>query len=79
MFDRPVYERGAMTLHALRGAIGDEAFFRLLTEWPTRRAGEDVTTEEFVVLAEGVSGQRLDGLFTTWLATPTKPAGLPGT
>jgi hypothetical protein len=32
-----------------------------------------------VALAEEVSGQQLDGLFTTWLATPTKPAGLPGT
>jgi aminopeptidase N len=79
IFDRPVYERGAMTLHALRGAIGDEAFFRLLTEWPARQAGKNVTTEEFVALAEEVSGQQLDGLFTTWLATPTKPAGLPGT
>ncbi len=79
LFAGAVYDRGAMTLHALRGAIGDEAFFRLLTEWPTRQAGENVTTEEFVALAEEVSGQQLDGLFTTWLATPTKPAGLPGT
>jgi aminopeptidase N len=79
ILDNAVYDRGAMTLHALRGAIGEEAFFRLLTEWPTRQAGENVTTEEFVALAEEVSGQQLDGLFTTWLATPTKPAGLPGT
>jgi hypothetical protein len=78
MFDKPVYDRGPMTLHALRGAIGDEAFFRLLTEWPTRQAGENVTTEEFVVLAEEVSGQRLDGLFTPGSRCPRSPPGCRG-
>ena len=30
LFGTPVYDRGAMTLQALRGKIGDEVFFRLL-------------------------------------------------
>ena len=30
LFDPPVYQRGAMALHALRLRIGDEAFFALL-------------------------------------------------
>ena len=33
MFDDRVYKRGALTLHALRGLIGDENFFALLREW----------------------------------------------
>ena len=32
LFDPPVYQRGAMTLHALRVRIGDAAFFRLLKD-----------------------------------------------
>jgi aminopeptidase N len=73
LFDEAVYVRGAMTVHALRTAIGDEAFARLLPAW-TERAGRGVTTAEFVALAEEVSGQQLDALFTTWLDTPAKPA-----
>jgi aminopeptidase N len=74
LFDAAVYVRGAMTVHALRTAIGDEAFARLLRAW-TEPAGRGVTTDEFVALAEEVSGQELDALFTTWLDTPAKPAG----
>ena len=36
MFDDRVYKRGALTLHALRGRLGDEKFFALLRDWTTR-------------------------------------------
>ncbi len=73
LFDEAVYVRGAMTVHALRTAIGDEAFSRLLPRW-TERAAQPASRAEFVALAEEVSGQELDELFTTWLDTPNKPA-----
>jgi aminopeptidase N len=73
LFDQAVYVRGAMTVHALRTEIGDEAFTRLVRAW-TERAGRGVTTAEFIALAEEVSGRQLDALFTTWLDTPRKPA-----
>jgi aminopeptidase N len=73
LFDEAVYVRGAMTVHALRTAIGDEAFSRLLPRW-TERAAQPASRAEFVALAEEVSGQELDELFTTWLDTPSKPA-----
>ena len=38
LFDPPVYQRGAMTLHALRVRIGDAAFFRLLKAWVSANA-----------------------------------------
>jgi aminopeptidase N len=40
----------------------------------TRHGGGNVTTSQFVALAERVSGRRLDGFFRTWLFTPAKPA-----
>lgn len=76
IFDEAVYVRGAMTLHALRTTVGDEAFLRILPGWAATRAGKNVTTADFVAFAEEVSGQELDALFTTWLATPEKPVGL---
>ena len=33
MFDDRVYKRGALTLHALRRAVGDGRFFALLRAW----------------------------------------------
>ncbi|CAN7233503.1 M1 family aminopeptidase [Knoellia sp. LjRoot47] len=77
LFDGPIYDRGAMTLHALRLEVGDAAFFRLLTRWTSSQAGGNVRTDEFVSLAERVTGRQLDDLFTTWVFTGAKPAGLP--
>jgi aminopeptidase N len=76
LFEIPVYWRGAMTLHALRLQIGDDAFFRLLRRWVSTQAGGTVTTAEFIALAERVSGQQLDELFDVWLYSPIKPPGI---
>jgi predicted metalloprotease with PDZ domain len=77
LFDGAVYDRGAMTLHQLRLAVGDDDFFRILRKWAQSREGDNVTTDEFIGLAERISGQDLDELFDTWLFTPAKPE-LPG-
>jgi aminopeptidase N len=74
-----VYDRGAMTLQALRQTVGDDVFFGILEEWVASQAGGTVTTDEFIGLAEKMSGMQLDDLFDTWLFTPEKPAGLPAT
>jgi hypothetical protein len=76
LFDFPVYGRGAMTLHALRTEIGDAVFFDLLKQWVTTQGGGNVTTREFIDLAESLSGKDLDPLFEEWLSAG-KPAGLP--
>jgi aminopeptidase N len=73
LFDFPVYLRGAMTLHALRMAVGDQAFFTILRTWASTRRGDTVTTPEFIALAERISGRSLDALFQAWLFSPTRP------
>ena len=76
IFDGAVYDRGAMTLHALRTQIGDPSFFRLLKRWTATQSGGNVDTAEFQALAERISHQNLDTFFQTWLYTPEKPTGL---
>jgi hypothetical protein len=71
--DGRVYERGALTLHALRRTVGDDTFFTILQEWSSRHRDDNVTTEQFVALAEELSGEDLDPLFEAWLYTPRKP------
>ncbi|PRY43449.1 M1 family metallopeptidase [Umezawaea tangerina] len=78
-FDGAVYDRGALTLHALRSAVGDEAFFTTLQTWVAQHQYSDASIDQFIALAEQVSGQQLDDLFTTWLFTKGKPAQAPGT
>ncbi|KJY42588.1 metallopeptidase [Streptomyces sp. NRRL B-1568] len=73
MFSRPVYTRGAMVLQMLRERIGDPAFFKLLPLWTAQHRYGNASTDQFVQLAEKVSGQDLHGLFATWLSTPKKP------
>jgi len=73
LFDRPVYVRGAMTLHELRLTVGDDDFFTILRDWASSRSGRTGTTAQFQRLAERVSGRQLDQLFQTWLFTPEKP------
>ena len=75
-FSGAVYDRGAMTLHALRQTIGDDAFFRLLKDWIAAHAGGNVTIDQFTALAEQISGRDLDAFFNTWLYTKSKPPGI---
>jgi aminopeptidase N len=77
LFGVSVYNRGAMTLHALRRTVGDDAFFGILRTYVERHAGEAVTTEDFVAVAEEVGGQELDAFFDAWLTDPAPPP-LPG-
>jgi aminopeptidase N len=73
IFDSAVYQRGAMTVFALRRAIGDVAFAALLRSWPAERRGGNGTTADFIAAAERASGKDLGRLFQTWLYGTAKP------
>lgn len=73
MFDDRVYERGGLTVHALRVALGEEAFFRMVRDWATSRRHSVVTTADFTAHAARYSPHRLAPLFTAWLDTGTLP------
>ena len=73
LFAFQVYARGALTVHALRLAVGDDDFFNILRTWPQERAGKTATTAQFIALAERISGEQLDQLFDTWLFEPGRP------
>jgi aminopeptidase N len=73
MFNRAVYIRGAITLHALRYKIGEDAFFRLLREYADRYHDSNASTADFIALAEEMSGQDLGDFFDAWLYQPELP------
>jgi aminopeptidase N len=80
LFPGTVYNRGAMTLQALRLRVGDATFFRILRAYAARYRYGNATTAEFIAVASRVSGQNLTAFFHTWLyarAVPPMPPLLP--
>ena len=73
LFNGTVYYRGAMTLQALREKIGDMAFFQLLNAWATQNRYGNVTTQDFIDLAEQMSGKDLTAFFNAWIFQEAKP------
>lgn len=74
LFDDRVYERGGLTMHALRTVIGHAAFVALLREWTATHRHGVVTTEQFLALAQRYCEHSLDGLFKMWLYEEKLPA-----
>lgn len=74
LFDHAVYVRGAMLLQALRGVVGERAFWTLLRRWVDQHAGGNASTEDFEAMAEQVSGRDLAAFFAVWLRGTTRPA-----
>jgi len=81
IFDDRVYKRGALTVHALRLALGDDPFFDLVRGWTSRHADGSVTTADFrahcAEHATAAGGQRLARavaeLLESWLDRPRLP------
>jgi aminopeptidase N len=74
LFDWPVYQRGAMTLAALRNRIGSATFAGLLRRWTALHRYGHGTTDAFETLAEKRSGQDLTAFFDAWVRQPGRPA-----
>ena len=73
LFDGTIYDRGAMTLQALREKVGDTVFFRIMRGWASQHQYGNVTTAQFIALAERESGQDLGHFFDVWLYQDAKP------
>ncbi len=67
LFNGGVYIRGGLLLHALRLEIGDEAFFETLKTYFALYKNGNATTDDFIAVAEKVSGRELSGFFEDWL------------
>jgi len=62
-----VYTKGSGVLWMLRWVLGAEGFNRLLKEYYARFLYKNATTQDFITIAEEISGQELDWFFDIWL------------
>jgi aminopeptidase N len=70
LFDGTIYDRGGMTLEALREKVGGATFRRILRDWVTQHRYANATTEEFIDLAESDSGLDVGKFLHAWLYRP---------
>jgi hypothetical protein len=75
LFGRPVYDRGAMALHALRTQVGLATFLQAGRRWAQVHDGGSARTSQLRTLAERVSGEPLGRLFADWLWRDGRPDG----
>ncbi|MBN8636545.1 MAG: M1 family peptidase, partial [Anaerolineae bacterium] len=68
-----VYERGGMTLHALRLEVGDEDFFAIARTWLERYAYSNATTADFIAVVNEVTGDDYTAFFDAWLYRKALP------
>ncbi|WP_298549090.1 M1 family metallopeptidase [uncultured Aquimarina sp.] len=61
------YQRGAWALHALRNTIGEANFRLTITNYLEKHKFRNVTTSDFINIAEEVSGQNLIEYQKIWL------------
>jgi aminopeptidase N len=69
-----VYEKGPLALHALRRLIGDDAFNRVLKEWPAKHKDSNASWPEFEQFTQEIAGKDLSGFFKAWFHDNTRPA-----
>ena len=62
-----LYERGGLTVHAVRCAMGDDAFFRMLRNWAVLHRDGAVTTKTFTAHVNRFADEPLDDLFAAWV------------
>jgi aminopeptidase N len=70
---RLVYEKGAFTLHMLRGLIGEEKFWAGLREYFRRYRDSNASTDDFRAVMEQTSGRELGWFFRQWLYRAGSP------
>jgi aminopeptidase N len=74
IFDRHLYEKGALVLHMLRQVLGEEPFWRAISRYIEDHRGQAVEIRDLVRAIERATGRMLDWFFDQWL---TEGAGHP--
>ncbi|MGA8326669.1 MAG: HEAT repeat domain-containing protein, partial [Candidatus Cybelea sp.] len=74
IFDRHLYQKGAVVLHMLRGELGDARFWRAMTRYVRDNAQRSVETIDFVRAIENATGRNLRGFFAQWVFREGHPS-----
>ena len=71
---RGVYDKGILAMHALRRQVGEQAFDRVLREWPAVHRDGNASWPQLEEFVAGIAGQDLRGFFDAWFHGDKIPA-----
>lgn len=72
--DSPVYERGAMVLHKIRQAVGDDTFYDIIQGWAAIHRHGNADTDDFTAYVEKMApDQDFSEIWKDWLYGEGKP------
>ncbi|WP_406331022.1 M1 family metallopeptidase [Streptomyces sp. NBC_00203] len=72
--DSPVYERGAMVLHKIRQAVGDDTFYDIIQGWAATHRHGNADTDDFTAYVEKKAPDKDFGeIWKDWLYGEGKP------
>lgn len=74
LFDRHLYEKGGLTLHALRHELGDDDFFKAVRHYVRAHRGGAVETVDLQRSISDATGKNLDRFFDEWVFRAGHPA-----
>ena len=67
LFDRHLYEKGALVLHMLRYVLGDKLFWKAINHYTTKHREGIVVTSDLQRSIEEATGRSLDWFFEQWV------------
>ncbi len=73
IFDRHLYQKGGLVLHALRQHLGDEPFFEGLEHYLAKMRGQGAETRDLMRALEEATGRSLESFFDQWVTRPGHP------
>jgi aminopeptidase N len=67
------YQKGSWVLHMLRCQLGDTVFQKIIQQFYETFEGKNADTRDFQMVAEKISGKKLEQFFDQWLYSPLIP------
>lgn len=67
LFDRHLYEKGALVLHTIRTLLGDKGFKDAVAHYVNTHAHQAVQTEDLITAIREATGKNLTGFFDQWI------------
>jgi hypothetical protein len=72
-YEQMIYAKGALFFNALREELGSETYLNVLREYLHRFQWRIATPEDFMAVAEQVSGRDLSGVYSRWILGVEQP------
>ncbi|MCC6572871.1 MAG: HEAT repeat domain-containing protein [Planctomycetes bacterium] len=73
LFDRHLYQKGALVLHHLRATIGERLFWKSINHYLNKHAKSSVITQDLINAIQDVTGRNMEWFFDQWVFSGGHP------